>query len=185
MTNPTDLNTEEATPRVDAFTAAVLVAVGEHFRTVNPTDVLENTNLLVCVGAEAYNLVDRRKARNAPALAKAAMALMPELREGITRGEYVFLVRDVVVAAGHDWPDGDNDPAIPRITGIPGQRIPAKVPTQPQPQRQPEQSGAPSCCGRTMRRDGRQWVCGKCKGWNDTGLTGLRLVPNSVEGATV
>ncbi|MFD3609006.1 hypothetical protein ACFWXA_13195 [Streptomyces atroolivaceus] len=181
MPNPTDLNPEEATAQVDAFTAAVLVAVGEHFRTVNPTDVLENTNLLICVGAEAYNLVDRRKANNAPALAKAAMALMPELRKGITRGEYVFLVRDVVVAAGHDWPDGDNDPAIPRITGIPGQRVPAKVPTQPQP----EQSTAPTCCGGAMRRDGSQWVCGRCKGWNDTGRTALALVPALVEGATV
>lgn len=131
MTNPTDLNTEEATPRVDAFTAAVLVAVGEHFRTVNPTEVLENANLLVCVGAEAYNLVDRRLAGDAPALSKAAMALMPELREGITRGEYMILVRDVVLTGGHDWPDGENDRAIPRITGIPGPR------TEPDPSQKP------------------------------------------------
>lgn len=29
---------------------------------------------------------------------------------------------------------------------------------------------APKCCGRTMRRDGRQLVCSKCKGWIDSGL---------------
>jgi hypothetical protein len=28
----------------------------------------------------------------------------------------------------------------------------------------------PKCCGRPMRRDGRQFVCSKCKGWNDSGL---------------
>ncbi|WP_228976672.1 hypothetical protein [Streptomyces sp. DH12] len=30
---------------------------------------------------------------------------------------------------------------------------------------------APECCGRTMRRDGRQFVCSKCKGWLDSALT--------------
>ncbi|WP_434593379.1 hypothetical protein [Streptomyces sp. A5-4] len=29
----------------------------------------------------------------------------------------------------------------------------------------------PKCCGRTMRPDGRQFVCSKCKGWNDSGIT--------------
>ncbi|WP_327415447.1 hypothetical protein [Streptomyces sp. NBC_01233] len=184
MHNLTDQNTQETTVPMDAFTAAVLVAVGEHFRTVNPTDALENANLLVCVGAEAYNLVDRRVAGNAPALAKAALALMPERREGITRGEYVLHIRDAVLAAGHDWPDGDNDPAIPTIPGIPGPRtepVPAKVPVQPGP----DSSTAPTCCGRAMRRDGTQWVCGKCKGWTDTGRTALALVPALVEGVTV
>lgn len=125
--------------RLDESTVAVLRAVGEHLRTVNPTDVLENTNLLMCVGAKAYNLVDRRLDGDAPRLARTAMAAMPELREGITRGEYALHIRNVVLTAGHDWPDGDNDPAIPRITGIPGPRTeptPAKrpsVPTQPGP----------------------------------------------------
>jgi tRNA(Ile2) C34 agmatinyltransferase TiaS len=27
---------------------------------------------------------------------------------------------------------------------------------------------APKCCGRTMRRDGRQFVCSKCKSWTDS-----------------
>ncbi|MBT2492355.1 hypothetical protein J7E96_28365 [Streptomyces sp. ISL-96] len=178
-----------ATPeaRLDESTVAVLRAIGEHFRTVNPTDVLENTKLLVCVGAEAYNLVDRRLDGDAPGLARTAMAAMPELREGITRGEYVLHIRDAVLAAGHDWPDGDNDPAIPRITGIPGPRTeptPGKrpsIPTQPGP----DQSAAPTCCGRAMRRDGTQWVCGKCKGWHDTGRAALTLVPAVVEEVTV
>ncbi|MFH8577176.1 hypothetical protein [Streptomyces zaomyceticus] len=48
-----------------------------------------------------------------------------------------------------------------------------------------ERSGAPTCCGRAMRRDGTQWVCGKCRGWNDTGRAALVLVPALVEEVTV
>ncbi|MGW6391156.1 hypothetical protein ACWFR1_11765 [Streptomyces sp. NPDC055103] len=39
---------------------------------------------------------------------------------------------------------------------------------------------APKCCGRTMRADGRQFVCSKCKGWSDAGLAlvvGLLAIP--------
>lgn len=36
---------------------------------------------------------------------------------------------------------------------------------------------APVCCGRPMRRDGTQWVCGKCGSSFDDGYTpGRRLV---------
>ncbi|MCY0957688.1 hypothetical protein [Streptomyces sp. H27-H5] len=176
-----------ATPpaRPDAFVAAVLVAVGEHFRTVNPADAVATANLLVRVTAEAYHLVERREARDAPALARVAMAVMPAAYAGISRGEYVLHIRNVVVEAGHDWPSGPNDPAIPRITGIPGPRTeptPGKrpsIPTQPGP----DKSAAPTCCGRAMRRDGGQWVCGKCKGYNQTARAAL--VPAAAGEVTV
>ncbi|MGW6416324.1 hypothetical protein [Streptomyces sp. NPDC055055] len=170
--------------RLDEPTMAVLRAVAQHFRTVNPDYALESLSLQVCVGAEAYNLVDRRRDGDAHRIARAALAAMPEMLTGITRGEYVLHIRETVLNAGHDWPDGDNDPAIPSIPGIPGPRtepVPAKVPTQPGP----ESSAAPSCCGRKMRRDGTQWVCGKCGGWTDNGRVALALVPTLVEEVTV
>ncbi|MEU5094927.1 hypothetical protein [Streptomyces sp. NPDC020996] len=34
-------------------------------------------------------------------------------------------------------------------------------------------ASAPSCCGRPMRRDGSQYVCGRCGAWTDPGITGL------------
>ncbi|GHA94258.1 hypothetical protein GCM10010346_16260 [Streptomyces chryseus] len=79
------------------------------------------------------------------------------------------LLERAPLAAGHEWPDGDNDPAIPRIPGIPAPRtepVPVKIPQQPGPQ----PSSSLTCCGRPMRRDGRQLVCGKCGGWTDTSL---------------
>ncbi|MGW6459118.1 hypothetical protein ACWF94_24880 [Streptomyces sp. NPDC055078] len=101
--NCTDQAVQAGTARMDDSAAAVLVAVEQHFRTVKPTGVLESINLLVCVGAEAYNLVGRRMSGNALALATAAMALMPELREGITRGEYALLLRALVGSTGPAW----------------------------------------------------------------------------------
>ncbi|MFD4315040.1 hypothetical protein [Streptomyces sp. NPDC058548] len=129
MPNCTDLNALD----VEAVAPLVLSAVAEHFTVTNPTDVLESANLLICVGAEAFRLVDRRPGGEAQALAKHVMTLMPELHEGITRGEYALHVRALLPSAGHDWPDGPNDPAIPRITGIPAPRKDPKpsVPTQP------------------------------------------------------
>ncbi|WP_228994726.1 hypothetical protein [Streptomyces sp. DH8] len=170
MPKTTDQNAPGA-KTLDESTVAVLVAVAEHFRTVRPTEPLECTDLLVCVGAEAYNAVGRRLDGSSARLAEAALAAMPRTFGGITRGETVLRIRAAVLAAGHDWTDGDNDPAIPRI---PSPRIPAKVPRQPGP----DQSAAPICCGRTMRHDGTQWVCPKCKGWTDTGRTALTLVPS-------
>lgn len=126
-TDQTTANTEEAA-------SLVLAAVAAHFTATNPTDVLESHSLLICVGAEAYNLADRRSNGEGQAMSKAAMAVMPKVCEGITRGEFARILRKTLANAGHDWPDGDNDPAIPRITGIPGPRTeptPAKQPTVP------------------------------------------------------
>ncbi|MFF5131830.1 glycoside hydrolase family 3 C-terminal domain-containing protein [Streptomyces syringium] len=117
MPNITDQTSEPATVHLDEPTVAVLLAVAKHFRTVNPADVLEGTNLLECVSAAAYDLADRSLGGDERKTARAALTSL-----------------DIVLAAGHDWPDDDNDPAVPRITGIPGPRtepISAKVPTQP------------------------------------------------------
>lgn len=180
--NCTDQVSAPPAARLDESTAAVLVAVAKHFRTVNPADAVEDMSLLVCVSTAAYDFAGRTLGSDDKRIARAALAVLPEPFDGITRGEYVLHIRGAVIAGGHDWPDGDNDPAIPRITGIPAPRvepIPAKVPVQPGP----EHSSAPTCCGRAMRRDGSQWVCGKCRGWNDTGRTALTLVPALTEGA--
>ncbi|WP_434593382.1 hypothetical protein [Streptomyces sp. A5-4] len=126
----------EVTVQSDAIpfdTAEVLAAVADHLSATSPDDVLEQHSLLISFGAEAYKLKDRSLSTGAQALAKAALAVAPERIDGITRGQYAGELLRLVVDAGHDWPDGDNDPAIPRITGIPGQRKDPKpsVPTQP------------------------------------------------------
>lgn len=111
----------------------VLLAVADHLNGTSPDDVLEQYSLLICFGAEAYKLKDRSLGGGAQAIAKAAFAVAPERTEGITRRAYAGELLRLVADAGHDWPSGDNDPAIPRITGIPGPRKDPKptVPTQP------------------------------------------------------
>ncbi|MEV5677285.1 hypothetical protein [Streptomyces sp. NPDC052179] len=174
MSKTTDQNLA-GTMSLDESTEAVLVAVAEHFRSVRPTDALECTDLLVCVGAEAYNFAGRRLDGSSARLAEAALAAMPHMFGGITRGEAVFHIRAAAVAAGHDWPDGDNDPAIPRI---PGPRSPQAAAVEVEPY------GSLTCCGRPMGRQGTQWVCGVCGSWVDLGLSGLRIASGSAEGVS-
>ncbi|WP_228976673.1 hypothetical protein [Streptomyces sp. DH12] len=106
-----------------------MLAVADHFTDTDPTAKLEQLSLVVAFGAEAYLLTGGRLDGKGQELAKAAFTMAPAPREGITRGEYALILRGAAAEAGHDWPDGDNDPAIPRIAGIPGPRtepIPAK-----------------------------------------------------------
>lgn len=147
--NSTDQNTVAAEKAV----SLVLLAVADHFTETTPTDVLGGASLLVCVGAEAYKFTGRRSNGEGPALSKAAMAVMPEVPAGITRGEFALHLRRAVDA--HEWTSDDNKRVIPTIPGP----------------RKAEQSTAPTCCGRPMRRDGRQFVCRKCKAWVDPGAS--------------
>lgn len=181
MNQITDRNAERATGCLGASTAAVLVRVAEHFRTVDHDARLDGLNLLACVSAEAFFVADGAEDEGAE-LARLALEALPELFVGITRGEARIHLRRVVVEAGHDWPDGDNDPAIPTITGIPG---PRREPVPAETSSVVEQFAAPTCCGRAMSRDGGQWVCGKCGGWLDTGRAVLALLLSSDEGETV
>jgi hypothetical protein len=119
VTDPNDVGREGA--------ERVLIAVADHFTEIKPTEELEQPALLIAFSAEAYRLTDRSMSGGAEKLARAAFALAPELVPGTTRGEYALILRRTAATAGHDWPDGDNDPAIPRITGIPGPR------TEPDP----------------------------------------------------
>ncbi|MEU9033810.1 hypothetical protein AB0D45_02680 [Streptomyces sp. NPDC048352] len=79
---------------------SVVLAVADHLTATNPTDVLERTNLLVCVGAEAYLLADRSYNGKGQAISQAAMDLVPELTEGTARGAYAELLREVLAANG-------------------------------------------------------------------------------------
>ena len=97
------LDTEKAARRV-------LLAVADHFTDTNPTDALEPSSLLTCVGVEAYKAANRRSAA-APALSKAALDTLPEVADGITRGEYALHLR----RATHEWTGDDNEPVIPTI----------------------------------------------------------------------
>ncbi|MFE3378770.1 hypothetical protein [Streptomyces anulatus] len=182
--NCTDQIPATPAPRMDEPTVAVLRAVAEHFRTVDPAVLLAPVDLTVRVAVESFVQVERRMAGDGLDLARQVRAVLPDPLDDITRGEYVLHLRDLVLTDGHDWPSGDNDPAIPKIPGIPGPRTeptPVKAPRQPGP----NQSATPTCCGRTMRRDGTQWVCGKCRGWLDTGRALLALVHTPTEEATV
>lgn len=132
MTKLTDLKPVDTGDAV-----AVLLAVAEHFTATHPTAPLERHSLLIAFGAEAYKLHNRSLTGGADRLAKEALALAPARTGDVTRGEYALLLRRAAVEAGHDWPDGDNDRAIPSIPGIPGPRteptpvgIPAPRPEQ-------------------------------------------------------
>lgn len=109
MPNSTDLKVGD---RVMS-PSSVLLAVADHFTETDPTDVLEQHSLLVCVGAEAYRLTERRSTGEAQALSKATLAVMPEVPEGITRGEFALHLRRAVSA--HEWTDDDNKKVIPGI----------------------------------------------------------------------
>jgi len=146
---------------VDAAELAglVLTAVAEHFTDVNPSVVLDAPSLLICVSTTAYELAGRSIGTDSAAMSRAAMDAVPEMPAGVTRGAAAVLMREAVEECGHEWTEADNGRVIPRI---PGQR-PAPEP------KGPEQSAAPLCCGRPMRRDGQQFVCRKCGGWTDRG----------------
>ncbi|MFE4796189.1 hypothetical protein ACFRFL_13995 [Streptomyces sp. NPDC056708] len=113
MPNCTDLKT------VDAEKAAglVLLAVANHFTTTNPTAVLESNSLLVCIGAEAYNLAGRSVNGDASVMSRAALGAAPEVPEGTTRGEAALLLRKAAVACGYDWTNEDNQRTIPTVPG--------------------------------------------------------------------
>ncbi|BBA98303.1 hypothetical protein RVR_4436 [Actinacidiphila reveromycinica] len=119
-------STDQKTAQADETASAVLRAVADHFTDTNPTDVLEQHSLLVCVGAEAYRLTERRSDGSGQALSKAALATMPEVPAGITRGEFALHLRRA--AASHEWTSDDNERVIPTIPA------PRKAPVPAQPQ---------------------------------------------------
>ncbi|WP_284576712.1 hypothetical protein [Streptomyces sp. 2P-4] len=127
---------------VDEGAHAVLLAVADHFTATHPTDVLEQHSLLIAFGAEAYKLTDRSLTGGATELARTALALAPAPADDVTRGEYALILRRTVAEAGHDWPDGENDPAIPRITGIPGPRTEPTPVAVPRPRPEQQKGGA-------------------------------------------
>lgn len=106
-------STDRDTAPAERTASSVLLAVANHFTETAPTDVLEQHSLLVCVGAEAYRLAERRSTGETQALSKAALAVMPEVPEGITRGEFALRLRRT--AAHHEWTDDDNTKVIPSI----------------------------------------------------------------------
>lgn len=147
-------------------TALILAAVAQHFTEVNPTADLGQHSLLVSFGAEAYRFTDGKPGRNADGMAAAAYSAAPRFSPPVTRGEYALILRRVLTDAGVEWTEDDNQPAIPRVPGPRTEPVPGPLPRIPA---QPRGSDAPTCCGRAMKRDGPQWVCGKCKGWHDLG----------------
>ncbi|MFD3844753.1 hypothetical protein ACFWVB_02535 [Streptomyces microflavus] len=178
MKQTTDQIAEGATARLGASTAAVLVNVAEHFRTVNHADVLDGTSLLACVDAEALLVAEGAEPESAE-LTRLVLDAMPAMFTGITRGEAQLHIRGVVLAAGHEWTEDDNAKVIPTIPGP--RKVP--VPAKSAEQQGAGQSDAPTCCGRPMRRDGSQWVCGKCREWRDTGRAVLAWLRASDEEA--
>jgi hypothetical protein len=132
--NSTDQVPGAATAELGALSnggaARVLAGVADHFTTADPTAVLEHHSLLICVGAEAYELADRSVSGDGQAMSKAAMAALPEFREGITRGEFALLIRAALAEVGHEWTEDDNRRVIPEIPG-PRQDPKPTVPTQP------------------------------------------------------
>lgn len=116
---------------VEQVVVRVLDAVAGHFTEVHPTEPMDAGALAVTIAVEAYNATGR-SIGNTTGLAAAVTAVVPELDGDITRGEYALRVRRVAADSGQGRGADDNDRVVPRI---PGQRIPAKVPKQPQPKK--------------------------------------------------
>ena len=59
-------------------------------------------------------------------LAQIALRLLPDITEGVTRGEYSLLLRKAARAAGatgYEWTEADNEPVIrPTTPGFPRPR---------------------------------------------------------------
>lgn len=79
-----------------ALAAPVLAAVAEHFKVKHPALPLESYSLLVCASVEAYNIGNRSREGDVPAMSEAALAAAPEAPEGITRGRYAELLLETV-----------------------------------------------------------------------------------------
>lgn len=162
MANHTDLfptPDREQSENADSAAGLVLAAVANHFTDVRPTEAMAPAALVVTVSSEAYNACGRSIGGRAAELSRAALAIAPEATGDLTRGEYALRLRHVLTSSGYEWSEDDNQRVIPII---PRQR---QKPARPEP----EQSDAPTCCGRPMNRDGQQWVCGKCGAWTDSG----------------
>jgi hypothetical protein len=155
MANLTDLFPARADEHAESTAADVLGAVADHFTEVRPTEPMDPQELLVTIGAEAYNACGRSLGGRSAELARAAQAAAPAVVDGITRGEYALQLRKAASAGGYEWTEDDNRPVIPTI---PGQRRESARSVLKQPD-------APVCCGRPMRRDGAQFVCRKCGGY--------------------
>ncbi|KPI33338.1 hypothetical protein OV450_1426 [Actinobacteria bacterium OV450] len=116
--NSTDLNR----PETEQAAVRVLLAAADHLSSTEPTAVLEAHSLLICISAEAYNQSDRRYDGEGKAASRAALAMSPERADGTTRGEYARAIWRMLEEAGYEWAADANEPAIPRVTGIPGPR---------------------------------------------------------------
>lgn len=160
MANLTDLFPGQTVEHAENAVADVLRAVADHFTEVRPTEPMDPQVLVVTIGAEAYKACGRSIGGRSAELARAAQAAAPEVVDGITRGEYALRARQAANAGGYEWTEDDNKPVIPTI---PGQR---REPARPAP----EQSDVPVCCGRSMRRDGEQYVCRKCGSYFQGGV---------------
>ncbi|MFH8577177.1 hypothetical protein [Streptomyces zaomyceticus] len=125
MNQITDRTAEE----VQEAARSVVLAVADHITATNPTDALEHANLLVCVGAEAYLLADRSYNGKGQAISKVAMALVPELTEGTTRGEFALILRRAVPRA--DWGDDADERVIPVFPHPRTEPVPDERPTVP------------------------------------------------------
>ncbi|WP_225846939.1 hypothetical protein [Streptomyces sp. HPF1205] len=155
-------STDHTCPDAEDDVVRILLAVADHFAEVRPTEALDTESLVVVISAETYDACGRSIDGRSTSLALAAHAAAPEMTEEMTRGEYALRLRRQFTASGHDWTDDDNQPVIPIIPG----------PRQAPQQQDPPQQGAPSCCGRPMRREGQQFVCGECGAWVDNGGEG-------------
>ncbi|WP_406501554.1 hypothetical protein OHA04_27445 [Streptomyces sp. NBC_01590] len=77
----------------------VLAGVAKHLQTSSPSGVLVLETLRVCVAAQAYDDAGRR-AGEADEIAEAALAALPEVPTGITRGNYAELLRKAAESLG-------------------------------------------------------------------------------------
>lgn len=127
---PRDVAGEHASKAV-----AVLRAVAAVYASERPDALVDELDFPVRVGATAYELAGRSCHGGGQNVSRLALRMAPPLKSGVSRGVFAAELSAVVaVELGHEWPDGDNDPVIPRLP-VPGPRRSDEAGRVPLPRR--------------------------------------------------
>ncbi|MEW2568384.1 hypothetical protein [Streptomyces sp. NPDC047070] len=99
----------------------VLATIAHRYRGESPEAAVEPLGFVVAVGAAGYKLMGGSYRGGLPLVARIAHDVAPDVREGVTRGEFAGLLSVAARSLGFEWGDDVDEPAIPRIP-IPGPR---------------------------------------------------------------
>lgn len=98
---------------VDARDVVTLTA--DHLTETHPTGALDDTALLIGIGAAAYELTGRLTAGGGQTLAREATRLAPPVQPGTTRGEYALILRRHADEVTWEWGQDADERVIPAV----------------------------------------------------------------------